>query len=155
MMFRETRRSGRVLKRKDAAEMLERAPHGTLAVLGDGGYPYSVPVSFAFEDDKIYIHGACSGHKIDSVKKDPKVSFSVVEQDDICPEKFTTYYRSAIVFGKARIAGEKEKRAGKEAILMKYAPGYKESGMKYIESAWNDFSVIVIDIEHMTAKAGN
>ena len=36
--------------------MMEKATNGVLAVHGDDGYPFAVPVSFAFKDDKIVFH---------------------------------------------------------------------------------------------------
>ena len=78
-----------------------RAPHGVLAVLGDGGYPYAVPLSFAYEDGHIYIHCARAGHKLDALRRCAKASFCAVERDDVVPEEFTTRYVSAIAFGQA------------------------------------------------------
>ncbi len=93
---------------------------GTLAVLGDDDYPYAVPINYFYEDNKIYFHGAKAGHKIDAIKKHNKVSFCVVAQDDIITEKFTTYFKSVIAFGTARIIeDDAEKRNAIEKINSK------------------------------------
>ncbi|MBQ7355214.1 MAG: pyridoxamine 5'-phosphate oxidase family protein, partial [Clostridia bacterium] len=52
---------------------------------------------------KIYFHSAVVGHKIDALRACDKVCFTVVDADEVVAEKFTTYYRSVIVFGRARI----------------------------------------------------
>jgi nitroimidazol reductase NimA-like FMN-containing flavoprotein (pyridoxamine 5'-phosphate oxidase superfamily) len=68
-MFREMRRKDRLLSNDEAREILERNDFGVLAVLGDAGYPYAVPLNYVFVDGSIYFHGARTGHKIDAIKK--------------------------------------------------------------------------------------
>lgn len=154
-MFRKMRRIEKQLSTEESIEMLKKSPHGTLALMGDDDYPYSLPISFAYKDNKIYFHGAKQGHKIDAIEKQPKVSFSVIEQDDIIPESFDTMYRSVIAFGKARILTDKdEKRAALRTILEKYSSEFMESGEKHIDAAWEAVSAVEIEIEHMTGKEG-
>lgn len=75
---------------------------------GCGGYPYAVPVNYVYEDGKLWFHGAKSGHKLDPIRRDPKVSFCVVKTDRLVPEMLTTYFRSVIAFGKVRILEDPE-----------------------------------------------
>lgn len=85
---------------------------GVLAVSGDDDYPYAVPLSYVYDGHKIYFHGAKAGHKLDSIVKNPKASFCVIDKDQIVPDEYTTYFRSVIVFGTIRILhdeAEKEK----------------------------------------------
>lgn len=84
---------------------------GTLALHGDNGYPYAVPISYVYANGKIYFHSAVTGHKVDAILRDDKVSFCVVERDEIRPAEFTTYFRSVIVFGKARILTDENKNS--------------------------------------------
>jgi hypothetical protein len=154
-MFREMRRIGNALPKEEAVAMLQKATNGVLSVSGDDGYPYGVPVSFTYRDNQIIFHCATEGHKLDGIRRNPKVSFCVVEQDDIIPEQFNTLYRSAIAFGQARILEGEEKRAYIEAIAKKYAPDYDKEAKDYIESDWSGFSVVVIDVDHLTGKAGD
>ena len=51
-MFREMRRKRQQMPESEAVAILERGSHGVLAVLGDGGYPYAVPISYVYEDGK-------------------------------------------------------------------------------------------------------
>ena len=102
-MFREMRRKKQQLSEVETAEILKRGTSGTLALFGDGGYPYAVPISYVFANGKIYFHGGKQGHKLDAVSRNPKASFCVIDQDLVVPEKYTTYFRSAIVFGTIRI----------------------------------------------------
>ena len=60
-------------------------------------------MNFVYEDGKIYFHGAKEGNKIYAIKNNPKVSMSIIDQEDVIEEELTTYFRSVILFGKARI----------------------------------------------------
>ena len=154
-MFREMRRSGNALPMEEAVQMFREADHGTLAVAGDDEYPYAVPLSFVYTEDKIVFHCAAEGHKLDAIRRNPKVSFCVIAQDKIIPEDFNTLYRSAIAFGRARILEDEEKRAYIRTLAGKYAPGLSKEADAYINSDWSGFAVVVVDIDHLTGKAGD
>ena len=107
-MFREMRRKKQELTEERTIEVLNRCTAGTLAVIGDGGYPYSVPLSYVYDGGKIYFHCASEGHKLDAINKDSRVSLSVIDKDQIVQEKYTTYFRSVIVFGKAHVIEDQD-----------------------------------------------
>mgnify|MGYP002565222328 CR=1 FL=1 len=112
-MFREMRRKKQALSPEENVEVLQRGTAGVLAVSGDDGYPYAVPLSYIYEDGKIFFHCAKEGHKLDGIARSDKVSFCVIDQNEIRPEEYTTYFRSVIAFGRARIledAAEREAR---------------------------------------------
>jgi len=152
-MFRELRRKKQVLKKRDVVSILENASSGILAVYGDNDYPYAVPLSYVYHNDKIYFHSASSGHKIDAIKRNSKVSFTVVGQDEVVPEQFTTYYSSVIIFGKANLVeNSEEKMEALKTISRKYSPNLERQMEKEIESAFEKLTMISIDIDHMTGK---
>lgn len=154
-MFREMRLKDQQLSREEAVAMLEKCTNGALALTGEEGYPYSVPVNFAYADGKIYFHGANEGYKLDCVRKNEKVSFSVVAKDEIIPEEFNSLFASVIIFGKARVLeNDAEKQKALEAIVTKYSAEFMEGGKKYIKVEWDNAVAIEIEIEHMTAKKG-
>ena len=64
---------------------------------GDGT-PYGVRLIFCVIDNCIYFHCALEGQKIDNIECNKLVSFCVVENTEILPDKFATKYESAIVF---------------------------------------------------------
>ena len=155
-MFRKMKDVGVPLSREETIQIFETQKHGTLAVNGDNGYPYAVPISFVYSNDTIIFHSSITGHKLDAIKNDAKASFCVIDQDNIVPGEFNTLYRSAIAFGKARILeNDGEKREALRQVLKKYSSDFMKSGEKYIDAEWNNVAVIIIDIEHMTGKAGN
>lgn len=152
--FREMRRKKQLLSETECIAILERNTSGVLAVLGDGGYPYAVPLSYVYHDNKLYFHCAKSGHKLDAIRGCDKVSFCVTDQDHIVPEEYTTYFRSVIVFGHAKIMEEKEEifRAI-EILAKKYAPDdTKENRDLMIGKELSALCMVEIEIKHMTGK---
>jgi nitroimidazol reductase NimA-like FMN-containing flavoprotein (pyridoxamine 5'-phosphate oxidase superfamily) len=152
-MFREMRRKKQLLSDAETVEILQSCTSGVLAVLGDNDYPYAVPLSFAYKDRKLFFHVAKAGHKLDSIVKNNKVSFCVIKMDNVIPKTFTTHFRSAIVFGRARILTEdSEKKYALECLLEKYSPDYITEGQSLIVRDWNRVCVAEVKIEHMTGK---
>jgi len=88
------RRVKQLLPLAESIEILQSMSNGVLALSGNEDYPYAVPVSYAYDGKDIYIHSALSGHKIDCIKDNSKVSFCVIKEDNIVPEEFTTYFKN-------------------------------------------------------------
>lgn len=153
-MFREMRRKNQALSEIESIELLKQGTSGVLALLGDDDYPYAVPISYVYDDSKIYFHCAKTGHKIDALKKNPKVSFCVINQDNIVPEEYTTYYKSVIAFGKIRIVEEKETfLEAIEKLAFKYHPTDSVTHRtETIDKAINNFYMLELQIEHLTGK---
>ena len=152
-MCRKMRRFAQQLSDAEAREILERGSFGVLACAGDDGYPYAVPLSYALDGDRILSHCAVEGHKIDALRRCDKVSFCVVGQDQVTSGEFTTYFRSAIAFGRARLLeDETEKRAALMCLGLKYEPGREEAARGEIDGAIHRTAVIEIQIEHLTGK---
>ncbi|HML36015.1 MAG TPA: pyridoxamine 5'-phosphate oxidase family protein [Bacillota bacterium] len=143
------------LSKEEATEILEGNTNGVLALDGDGGYTYAVPLSYAYSDGKLFFHGAKEGHKLDAIKRNARVSFCVVGQDKIIPSEFNSLFLSVIVFGEIRVLeGDAERQHALEVILRKYSPDFMEGGRKYIKAQWDNVMVAELRIEHMTGKKG-
>lgn len=154
-MFREMRRKQQQLSPRENDEILRRCTSGVLAVAGDGGYPYAVPLSYVYQDGKLWFHGAVTGHKLDAVLQNDKVSFCVIDQDEVVPEKLTSAYRSVIVFGRARVLeDETEIRRAARWLGEKYDPANSSDMDQEIDQAIHRMCMIRLDIEHMTGKEG-
>lgn len=153
-MFRKMRRIEKQTTMDKAEEILNRGEHGVLSTIGENGYPYGVPVNYVYMEGSIYIHGAMEGHKIDNVKFDPKVSFCVIDYNEIIPSQFDTHYDSVIVFGKGEEIEGKEKELALEGFIHKYSKDFLDSGKKYINGLKDKTKIIKINIDHMTGKIG-
>ena len=152
--FREMRRKRQQLDRKECEELLSREKRGALALCGDGGYPYVIPMDYYFDADKgrIYFHGAGEGHKIDSLKRDDRASFCVWERGHIAPGDWAYTVRSVVAFGRIRILEDKDsilyyaRRLGQ-----KYYPS-EELLEKEIRASGGRVTVLELEIEHMSGK---
>jgi nitroimidazol reductase NimA-like FMN-containing flavoprotein (pyridoxamine 5'-phosphate oxidase superfamily) len=151
--FREMRRKRQQLSDEDSIGILQRATAGTLALLGDNGYPYAVPVSYVYSDGKLYFHSALTGHKVDAIRNYEKASFCVIDQDEVKPEKYTTFFRSVIAFGRIRIIeDETEKLAIARLLGNRYNPNQEEALQKELENGLSRMLAICFNIEHLTGK---
>ncbi len=153
-MFREMRRKKQLLSKEENIALLQNGKSGVLALYGDDGYPYAVPLSYVFADNSVYFHSAKSGHKTDAVKRCGKASFCVVEKDDIVPEKYTTFFRSVIVFGRIEILDdETEIIDAATKLALKYNPNDSaDNRNKEIETGLNSMCIMKLTAEHITGK---
>ena len=151
--FRDMRRKRQQVSNEESIAILKKATAGTLALLGDEGYPYAVPISYVYNDGKLFFHSALSGHKVDAILSCDKASFCVIEQDDVQPKKYTTFYRSVIAFGRIHIVeDELEKLATARMLGNRYNPNDEESLQKEMEKGFSRMLMIHFDIEHLTGK---
>ncbi|MDD2956850.1 MAG: pyridoxamine 5'-phosphate oxidase family protein [Oscillospiraceae bacterium] len=153
-MFVQMRRKKQQLEEARCIEIIERNTSGVLAVLGEGGYPYAVPLSFVYDAGKIYFHSAQTGHKLDAIARENKASFCVVDKDEVVPAEYTSYFRSVIAFGTIRkLEEEQEKWAAIEKLAKKYAPmDSKEGRDQAILKDYKPLCMLEMRIEHMTGK---
>lgn len=152
-MFREMRRFHQALTREECYAVLDRGTHGVLAVLGEEGYPYAVPLSYVRAGEKLLFHCAQAGHKLDALRACPKASFCVVDQDRVVPEEYTTYFRSVIAFGTVRELTGEEKRQSAEYLGRRYYPADSDSHRTaYIEKDFDRVCMLELTIEHLTGK---
>ena len=100
-MFRPIRRKKKEMDIDAAKELLQCSRRGVLAVNGDDGYPYAVPVNYFYDSDagKIYFHGARVGHKVDALKASDKVCFTVYGNADVNRRKIRIYRKIFFYFG--------------------------------------------------------
>lgn len=154
-MLEMMRRKDRLLPEEEAKEILLREKYGVLSTIGADGYPYGVPISYAYADGKIYMHGAAeTGAKFKNMQSNHKVCFTVIGSTKVLPNQFSTLYESVIVFGTAsRLTDTAEKQRGLEAIITKYSPEFQEEGMQYIVKMGGKADVYAIVPEQITGKA--
>jgi nitroimidazol reductase NimA-like FMN-containing flavoprotein (pyridoxamine 5'-phosphate oxidase superfamily) len=151
--FREMRRKRQQLSEEESIGILQKSTSGTLALLGDDGYPYAVPISYVYNDGRLYFHSALSGHKVDAIRNCDKASFCVIEQDDVQPKKYTTFFRSVIAFCRIHIISDEQEKLGTARMLgNRYNPNDDESLKKELESGLSRMLMIRFDIEHLTGK---
>ncbi len=151
-MHKGPRRKELRLDDKAALSILENGSYGVLSTADRNSQPYGVPLNYALYKNTVYIHCAYTGHKIDNIKTNDKVSFCVVGKSEIIPEKLSTNYESVVIFGRASIIEDDEKITALRALVGKYSPEYVKSGEKCITDSLKKTAVITICIDHMTGK---
>ena len=104
------RRFKQELPYDECLSILQSHHSGILALCDLHSYPYALPLSYVYDENCIYFHSAKEGHKIDILQKNPKVSFCIIDQDEIQPLEYTTYFKSVIVFGNIEILEENESK---------------------------------------------
>lgn len=153
-MNREMNKKERQLPDAIVKEMLTGCKEGTLAMHGDHGYPYCLPMNFVYLNDAIYMHSAKYGYKIDALQSDSKVCFSVIVRSQVAPELFTTRYESIVAIGDMEfIEDDEERRLVMETFIDRYAADFKEGGMKFIKGAMGKTAVLKMNVKEMKGKA--
>ena len=155
MEWRNLRKSKLEMSREETIETLRNNTEGILATLNPDGSPHAIPMNYAYADNQIIMHCAKTGHKIDNIKQNNKVCFTVVGGYDLdksgrAASGWNIYYRCVDIFGKATFIEE-----GTYELLEKFiAPFVKDlpDVPKMDPNAVRGTAVIVIDIEHMTGK---
>lgn len=150
-MARTMRRFKQLLPAEEVEKILRNGKYCVMAVSGDDGYPYAVPVNYVYDGTSIYIHSAAQGHKIDALRRNPKCSLCIVDKDDVIPEEFTSYFRSVIVFGEANfVESVEDKVAALRLLGGKYSPGINPEAeiSRFIKMV----CIVRIDIDSVTGK---
>ncbi len=147
------RRHRQQLSREECERILGRCTSGVLALTGDGGYPYAVPLSYVYADGAIIFHSAVEGHKVDAIRRDSRCSFCVIEQDEIKPAEFTTYFRSVIAFGRIQILEDDNEKVQALCLLgSRYSPGDEHGLQHEIDKSLDHVLLLRLEVEHLSGK---
>lgn len=152
--MREMHQKNRKLSDEATFELLKKGEHGILALNGDDGYPYAVPITYSYFDNCIYFHSANHGYKIDILKMNPKACFSVIINVEVMPSKFSAKFESVIVKGDISFVEDKnEKNRALEFLVDHYSSEYKEIGMKFINGPFGEkTTVFKMTIKEISGK---
>lgn len=154
-MFRDLTRKKQMLSPVECKEILKQEVRGVLAVNGDYGYPYALPINFYFDDvnNKIYFHSGKIGHKLDAIANCDKVSFCVYDKGYHKDGHWSLNIRSVIIFGRIHIVDD-----WSDELMVDFCKRFTvDTDYIYseIEKFRSNTTVLCIDIEHMTGKLVN
>jgi len=147
------RRKDREITKQEASKLLESAEYGVLSTVDESNQPYGVPLNYVYKNDCIYFHCALIGHKLDNLRANEKVSFCIVGNTRVLPDKFSTEYESTVVFGVATEAFDAERHDALSWLLEKYCSGFIEEGKRFIKQHDKATKVIKINISNISGKA--
>jgi nitroimidazol reductase NimA-like FMN-containing flavoprotein (pyridoxamine 5'-phosphate oxidase superfamily) len=151
--MKSMRRSDREITIQEAEAILDKAEYGVLSTVDKHGQPYGVPLSFVYKNNVIYFHCALSGHKLENIETNSTVSFCVVGNTKVLPDKFATEYESAVVFGVASEIKGAEMHSALLWLVEKYCPNFIDEGKQYIEQKNKATKCFKIEICHVSGKA--
>ena len=154
--MREMRRKDRMMSADDTIQVLKDGDYGVLATVCEDGKPYSVPLSYVYDEAKnaIYIHcSAAGGQKIDNIRYNSNACFTVVSMAKIMPELLSTFFKSVNVTGTVEIVeDDAEKRHALMSIVKKYASDFMEDGAAHMESGIARTAILKIYVDQLTGK---
>lgn len=153
-MFREMRRNRQALSPEECRRLLAEQVRGVLSLVGDGGYPYGLPMDFWYNaaENVLYFHCAREGHKIDAIGSGCRASFCIYDEGYREEGDWPLHIRSVIVFG--RIHPVREEAVVQQAcreLCRKFMPdpAYFEKEMR---GSGSRVQVLALEVEHMTGK---
>jgi nitroimidazol reductase NimA-like FMN-containing flavoprotein (pyridoxamine 5'-phosphate oxidase superfamily) len=147
------RRPDRLVTNRAAIDdVLRRAELLHLAMSGADG-PYVVPVNFGYDGERIYIHCALEGRKLDVLAQDPRVCFEASVDVRVVPATgcgWTARFRSVVGFGTASLVTDDAEKAYALGVVISHYSGEPET---VPAAKAKGVAVLRIDIESMTGKA--
>ena len=150
--FRPMRRFKQQLTAQECETTLKDAYRGFLSVIGEGGYPYTIPINFLYRDNCIYFHSALQGHKIDAIKQSPKACFTVINEPVQQENDWWYHVSSVVCFGQVSIIENQEERMEiLKSLGQKYFPEGYDMEKDLIMNAPRA-AVLCLSIDHMTGK---
>lgn len=147
------RRKDRQLSAQAANDLLAQGKVCHLA-LAAHDEPYLVTLNYGYRDTTLYFHCAGAGKKLELLRQNSRVCFTVVADTKLVPSEkacdFTMKYRSVVGYGTARLVeGHEEKSRALDIIMAQYAT----EEFEFPQSGITATTVFVVDIESMTAKS--
>jgi len=102
IMFRKLTRIKQALSPSECEKVLKNTLRGTLALSGDEGYPYAMPVNHYYdaENRTVYFHSGKAGYKIDCLDRSDKACFTVIDEGERREGEWWLTFRSVVIFGR-------------------------------------------------------
>lgn len=156
-MFREMRRFKQQISDEECKQVLKTETRGVLSVIGDGGYPYGMPLNHYYceEDGRLYFHGAKEGHKVDAIKSCDKVCYTVFDKGYRKEGEWALNVKSVVIFGKISIVTDEEKVKKICTDLCRKFTDDEEYLQWELEHSLSRVLCLELVPEHMTGKLVN
>ncbi len=156
-MFRTMRRFKQQVSEDECKKILTEEKRAAFSVIGDDGYPYTIPINFVYDeqDNRIYFHGAKTGHKVDAMRRCDKVCLTTWNTGFKKEGHWEWNVTSVVVFGKIHLVEDRTVTEDKvRKLALKYYPTKEEVEVE-LAAAIDRVQLFAIDIEHMTGKLVN
>lgn len=144
----------------DMAEIFEIVKRETVCTVAfcEEPFPYLLPLNYGARMEEgrlvLYFHGAAQGTKLELLKKNPHVSFSIfggnkmkLVREHAC--KSSTSFESVCGSGDAEMIGEPEKKREGLAVIMNHIGALE--GISYDEAGFLEQEIQAVAVWKITA----
>ena len=155
--FRPMRRFKQQISEEECIRVLMTEKRGVLSLFGENGYPYGIPLNHWYnpEDGRLYFHGAKTGHKLDAILRDNRVSYCVFDAGFRKEGDWALNVNSVVVFGRISLVTDEEKtRMIGESLCRKFTDD-EEFIRKELKNSLSRVQCLELTIDHMTGKLVN
>lgn len=155
--FRPMRRVNQQVSEEECIRILREERRGVLSMLGENGYPYGIPLNHWYnpEDGKLYFHGAKTGHKLDALRNDSRVSYCVYDAGYRKEGDWALNVTSVVVFGRISLVTDLEKAIKIGTNLCRKFTDDEAYIRRELENALPRVQCLELNVDHMTGKLVN
>ena len=156
-MFRNVVRTKQILPEEECIQLLKDTKRGVMSVLGDDDYPYGMPLNHWYDEKTgwLYFHSGNSGHKVDAIRRHPKVSYCVIDEGTKLEDDWALRFKSVIVFGRLRVVEDRERALEITRRLSHKFTADEDYINEEIQRSGPGVLVFELVPEHMTGKLVN
>jgi uncharacterized protein len=139
---------------EECEAIIKGSYHGVLSFSNEGE-PYAVPINHAYEDGYFYFHCAVGGKKIDCIKRNSSVVYTIMKYYG-SPEDFKSRsnchgkWESIIAYGNARYVEDEQEL--QEILNNKFLKYYGKDKREIARSSLLEIRAIVMEVKKMTAR---
>ena len=151
-MKNQIKRKQQILDINEIKEVLNNNTSGVLCLLDENNNPYGVPLNYAYVNDKIIFHTSKFGYKMDLIKNNSKCSFTIIDQDKIVEEDYTSLFKSVIIQGNIRIVKDTTEIINYMNLFTDKYVSFKEEREDIIKRNLSNLSILELTIEQISGK---
>jgi nitroimidazol reductase NimA-like FMN-containing flavoprotein (pyridoxamine 5'-phosphate oxidase superfamily) len=152
------RRSGRGnYRRATIHAILDEGLVGHVGVVGEGGQPFVIPVLYARDGDRVYLHGSPLSRLLSTLAEGVPMCLTVTLMDGLVLARSAFHhsmnYRSVVILGEGRAIEESERKdRALRALVEHIVPGRSDDARGPSRKELKATEVIELEIDEASAK---
>jgi nitroimidazol reductase NimA-like FMN-containing flavoprotein (pyridoxamine 5'-phosphate oxidase superfamily) len=152
------RRSGRGNYRRSTIHaILDEGIVGHVGVVGDGGQPFVIPVLYARDGDRVYLHGSPLSRLLSTLAEGVPMCLTVTLMDGLVLARSAFHhsmnYRSVVILGEGeKIEDPERKDRALRALVEHIVPGRSDDARGPSRKELKATEVIKLEIDEASAK---
>lgn len=147
------RRKDREMPREFALSTADKCEYAVLSMTDTDSKPYSVPISIARMENRIYFHCANTGKKLVCLRAHPQVCLVCVGDTHRMAHVFTTEFESTVIRGTAsEVLQVQEKITALRLLCERHTPSNMPAFNREVKKHLAHTAVWKIEIESISGK---